>query len=239
MTSSWKVKLPAGIAIVALAAYVVFLEVQASQDSDDRFSSLAVWNAGERALQQIKDACKNSGTEDAGQCFIDHMADAGAPPEAIEFTQEYAFEHTDSIAILTDFHPQDAVDLGHVYFPQDNRRSLVLLNGSPEIVDASDLKTISPQQIVDDPHYSALRSAHPRISFFAEDNNRQAGNFPAVQRLTGSGQRFVVDYSLRDGCGSCTIVGHAEIAFDFDAAGEFQGTRVIKVEPTGPSAGEK
>jgi hypothetical protein len=238
MTRSWKVKLPAGIAIVVLAAYVVFLEVEANQDAGDRFASPAVWDAGDHALQQIREACKNTGPEDYGECFIDHMADVGAAPEAIDFTQEYAIEHHGDIAILADFHPQNAVDLGHVYFPQDSSRGLVLLNGLPEIVNASDTSTIS-QQIAIDPRYAALGSAHPQIGIFPKSGNSKAGVFPPMQKLAGGGQRFVIDYSLRDGCATCAVLGRAEVAFDFDPAGQFQGTRVIGVEPLGASGGER
>jgi hypothetical protein len=234
MTRSWKVKLPAGLAIVILAAYVVFLEVEANQDSADRFASPAIWDAGDRALQQIRDACKNAGGEDYSQCFIDQMADVGASPEAIDFTQEYAIEHGE-IAILADFHPQNAVDLGHVYFPRDNSRGLVLLNGLPEIINANDTSTIS-QQLGVDPRFAALRNTHPQIGVFL---NGKAGVFPPMQRLAGGGQRFVIDYSLRDGCATCAQLGRAEVAFDFDPAGQFQGTRVMKVEPLSASGGER
>lgn len=233
VTSFLKVKLPAAVAIVVLAAYVVFLEVEASQNSDEKIGSPAVWDAGNQALQQIRDSCKNSDEEDYSQCFIDHMADAGAPAEAVDFTQEYALEHGGDIAILKDFHPMDAVDLGHAYFPEskETRQSVVLLNGSPEIVEASDLKLLSQEQIAHDPHYAALRSAYPKIGIFSEEDAIEHGIYPPMQKLSNGGQSFAIAYSLREGCGSCAVLGHAVFSFDFDAAGQFHGTRLIKVEP--------
>lgn len=235
MTSFLKVKLPAAIAIIALASYVVFLEVEASQDSDDKIGASAVWDPGDQALQQIRESCKNGDPEDHSQCFIDHMADAGASAEAVEFTQEYAQEHGGAIAILKDFHPLDAVDLGHAYFPeaQDTQWSVLLLNGLPEILETSDVKLLPQKELALDPQYAALRGAHPQIGIFPGGSTLQAGASPPMQKLSDGGQRFVIDYTLREGCFSCDLLGHATFSFDFNPAGQFQGARLVKVEPAG------
>jgi hypothetical protein len=236
MTSFLKVKLPAAIAIVALASYVVFLEVEASQDSDDKFGTSAIWDPGDQALEQIREGCKNGDPEDHTQCFIDHMADAGASAEALDFTQEYAQEHGGSLAILKDFHPLDAVDLGQAYFPEakDTRWSVLLLNGLPEILDTSDVKLLPQKELTLDPQYTALRGAHPQIAIFPGGGALQPGVSPPMQKLSRGGQRFVIDYTLREGCVSCTLLGHATFGFDFDPTGQFQGARLIKVEPASP-----
>ncbi|HEX7285871.1 MAG TPA: hypothetical protein VF532_06785 [Candidatus Angelobacter sp.] len=233
MTSVLKVKLPAAIAIVALASYVVFLEVEASQDSDDKIGSSAVWDPGDQALQQIRESCKNGDPEDHTQCFIDHMVDAGASAEAVEFTQEYAQEHSGTIAILKNFHPLDAVDLGQAYFPEDKDEpwSVLLLNGLPEILDTSDVKLLPLKELALNPQYTALRGAHPQIGLFPGEDAHPSEASPQMQKLSGGGQRFVIDYTLREGCASCNPLGRATFSFDFNPAGQFQGARLIKVEP--------
>jgi hypothetical protein len=241
MTSFLKVKLPAAVAIVALASYVVFLEVEASQDSDDKIGTSAVWDPSDQSLQRIGESCKNDATEDHTQCFIDHMADAGASAEAVEFTQEYAQEHGGAVAILKDFHALDAVDLGHAYFPdaQDAQWNVLLLNGLPEILDTSDVKLLPRKELALDPQYAALRSVHPRIGIFPSGSAQQPGGPPQTQKLPGGGQRFVIDYTLQEGCVSCNLLGHATFSFDFDAAGKFQGARLLKVEPASAPASAK
>jgi predicted secreted protein len=47
-----------------------------------------------------------------------------------------------------------------------------------------------------------------------------------VDSLPDQGQRFVVEYRLRNLCHACELVGFARFAFDFDHAGQFLGTRL-------------
>jgi hypothetical protein len=57
---------------------------------------------------------------------------------------------------------------------------------------------------------------------------------PQQQPLPEGGQRFIVDYSLKDLCRTCAVLGHASFGFDFDPAGKFLGTKFIKVSVVGP-----
>ena len=57
--------------------------------------------------------------------------------------------------------------------------------------------------------------------------------------LPDGGQRFIFLYPIRDYCHACEIVGYAEVAFDFDASGNFLGPRLLSLyeadgEPTYP-----
>ncbi len=230
MTNFLRVKLPAAVAIVTLASYCVFLEVQASQESDERIGPSAVWNPGDQDLQQINDDCRRGDPENYGQCFADHMAERGASPEAIDFTGQYALEHNGAIAILRDFQPVDTVDVGRAYFPDRNesRQTVLLLNGTPEVLDLGDLNVLPNAQLTKDAQFAALRRTHPQVGIFP-GNNTKTDAQPRMQTPTNGGQRFVMDYPLRDGCESCALLGYASFAFDFDPAGRFQGASLVKL----------
>lgn len=231
MTNFLKVKLPAAVAIIALASYCVFLEVQASQESDERIGPSAVWNPGNKDLQQINDGCRHGDSADYSRCFTDRMAELGASPEAIDFAEQYAQQHDGAIAILRDFQPVDAVDVGYAYFPDRNEgsQSVLLLNGTPEILNIGNPKELPQEQITRDVQFAALRRAYPQAAIFP-GNGIQPEARPRMQKLADGGQRFVMDYPFRDGCNSCALLGHATFAFDFNPAGQFRGASLVKVE---------
>jgi len=231
MTNFLKVKLPAAVAIVALASYCVFLEVQASQDSDEQIGPLAAWNPGDKDLQQINDGCRSRDPADYSQCFTDRMEELGASPEAIDFAEQYAKEHDGAIAVLTDFQPADAVDVGYAYFPDrhESTQSVLLLNGTPEILNIGDPKELPQEQLTSNAQFAALRRAHPQVAIFP-GNGVQPDARPRMQKLADGGQRFVMDYSFRDGCNSCALLGQATFAFDFDSAGQLRGAILVKVK---------
>lgn len=234
MTNFLKVKLPAAVAIIALASYCVFLEVQASQESDERVGPSAVWNGSDKDLRQINDGCRHGDPADYSQCFTDRMAELGASPEAIDFAEQYAQEHDGAIAVLTDFQPADAVDVGYAYFADQNESSqtVLLLNGTPEILNIGDPKKLPQEQLANNGQFAALRGTHPQAGLFP-GNGFPAEARPRMQKLATGGQRFVMGYSLRDGCNSCALLGHATFAFDFNLAGQFRGASLVKVEAEG------
>jgi hypothetical protein len=155
------------------------------------------------------------------------MDELGASPEAVDFTQEYADENPGAIAILRSFHPVDEVDLGLISFPlsKDRGQHWVLLNGLPEIIDLNDPKLISQSDLQQNPDYLKLRAAHSslEISF--------APAKPQAKKAADGGQSFMVSYPLVESCANCKPAGEARYSFDFDAAGEFQGAKLVKVIP--------
>ena len=227
MKNLFKVKLPAAVALLCLESYVAFLEVQASDDTDEDISSSAAWNPSEQELKQAEQDCHGLSGDDYSVCFTDNMDELGASPEAVDFTQEYADEHAGAIAILRSFHPVDQVDLGQVSFPLDKEESprWVLLNGLPEVINVNDPKLVSQSQLQQSPDYVSLRAAHPglEISF-------NAGK-PLAKKAADGGQTFLVSYPLVEGCPDCKPAGEARYSFDFDAAGEFEGAKLVKVIP--------
>jgi hypothetical protein len=227
MKNLFKVKLPAAVALLCLASYVAFLEVQASDETDEDINSSAVWNPTEQELKLAEQDCLGLTGDDYTVCFTDNMDELGASPEAVDFTQEYADENPGAIAILRSFHPVDEVDLGQVFFPLEKHQGQhwVLLNGLPEIISLNDPKFISHGDLQQNADYMKLRASHPGLEIaFAPAK-------PLAKKATDGGQSFLVSYPLAEACSGCKPVGEAKYSFDFDAAGEFQGAKLVKVIP--------
>jgi hypothetical protein len=230
MQMNWsKLKIPSlALLVLVLASYVVFLEVQASEESDDQIGASAVWTPSDNDLAQIQKICGAQGAAYSG-CFLEQMGNLGAPAEAVSFTQTFADQHQGAIAVLEGFRPVDAVDLGYAYFPggADFRHRWLLLNGTPEIINVDDFSLLPQSDLERDPAYAVLRSRYPRVALF--DGDRANGAMPDAESLPDGGQRFSVNYPLRDQCRACQEVGQASFAFTFDPAGRLLEVRFLKV----------
>ena len=77
MSSFLKFKLPLAILIICTAVYIVYLEVEASEDTDEQVSESAVWSPSHDELAQINHAC-NTNAPGYTQCFIKQMSELGA-----------------------------------------------------------------------------------------------------------------------------------------------------------------
>src|SRR5262249_5975886 len=133
MTHWMRIKLPAALLILGLASFVVFVEVEASDDSDEQTGPSAVWTPGENDLTHILQFCKAARGSDFTSCFISQMPAYGASPEAIAFTRTYAERNHGTVAFLQGFRPVDLVDLGYALFPARaaSNHPCLLLNASP------------------------------------------------------------------------------------------------------------
>lgn len=143
--SGLKFKLCVALAVICMASYVAYLEVQASDESDEQIGAEAVWAASDQDLLQLKQICKNQPGQAYVGCFIAHMPDFGASEEAVAFTQDYAQQNRSIVAILRGFYPMEAVDLGYVYFPasKDMQQGWLLLNGFPAVINVDDLDRLA------------------------------------------------------------------------------------------------
>ena len=231
MTSWIRIKLPVALLIVGLASYVVFLEVEANNESDEQISASAVWDPQASDLAQINQACKAAQGDAYSQCFIDQMRNYGASAEAVTFTQTYAQQNRGMVAFLKDFRPVDAVDVGYAFFPSgaDFSERWLLLNGIPPVINVDDLALLPQAQMILDPAYGALHKRFPKITLF--DGDRSVSETPASETLPDAGQRFVINYPLKDQCRACPVVGQASFSFEFDAAGRLLGVKFLRVAP--------
>lgn len=239
MARDWRVKAGIALLLTAAAGYVAYLEVQANDDSDEIISSGAVWNPAPGTLRQIQQSCKASRTRSASQCFTAQMNAAGASDEAINFVRSYAELNHGTLAILSDFHPLDAVDLGLIYFPSGNevRHSWALLNGTPAIVDLDNLEQLPDWEMRKNSAYQSMLEASPRAKIFPIDPQPGSAE-PVAEQLQDGGQRFTVAYPVHEGCRTCALLGQAEFSFLFSSSGDLKSIR-FKSFHRSPSAQQK
>lgn len=228
-----KLKIPT-LALVALvlASFVVFLEVEASDESDELVGASAVWLPAPNQLSAIQGACRSQ-LETYSQCFLEQMTNSGASDDAVAFAQNYADQHRGTIAFLNGFRPVDAVDVGYAFFPLDAdfQQRWLLLNGVPAIIDVDDLALLPHAEMEKDPAYRAVHRRYPRVTVF--DGDRSLENTPAATTLA-DGQSFTIDYPLKDGCRACALLGQATFAFNFDESGQLDKVRFVKITLSGP-----
>lgn len=231
MKKFFRLKLPLALAVIALASYVVFLEVEASDESDEQIGPSSVWRGSDNQLYQVQRACKGLEDDAYLHCFTSQMANMGAPSEAIDFTQEYADDHDGRIAVLRGFHALDAVDLGYAFFPDDpeSKQGWVLLNGSPDIFNVDDQESVPREQLSRNPQFLGLSAAHPNAGIYPDSSQRPEDGMPQVRKTVDGGQQFIIDYAIRDGCRTCALLGTASYSFDFAPSGIFRGANLIKV----------
>jgi hypothetical protein len=218
------------VAVLCLASYVVFLEVQASNDSDEQIGESAVWNPSADDLKQLQQTCGSQG-ENYSHCFIEQMSNFGAPADAVAFTRDYAAQNHGLIAFLQGFRPVDVVDVGYAFFPSgaDYNQRWLLLNGSPAIIDMDDLHLLPQAEMKKDPVYTALGKKYPKIELF--DGDRALQKAPVAESLPDGGQWFQIDYPLKDQCRACEEVGRASFRFVFEPSGKLTEVQFLKVTP--------
>jgi len=229
---SWlRVKLPVALLILTLASYVVFLEVEASNQSDEQIGSSAVWTVSDNDLSQIKQACKTAQGSDYSACFIAQMPNFGAPAEAVSFTETYAKQNHGVIAFLKGFHPVDSVDVGYAFFPAatDYNQRWLLLNGAPAIINVDDFSFLPQAELAKDPKYVALRKQFPQLALF--DGDRAFDSVPEIEALPDGRQWFRISYPLKNQCPACVVVGTARYGFEFDPAGRLLQVKFLEVSP--------
>lgn len=229
-----RVKLLAvGLAVLCLVSYVVFLEVQASDDSDEQISSSSVWNPSADDLKQVQQICGPQ-AENYSHCFIEQMSNFGASADAVAFTQDYVDQNHGLIAFLQGFRPVDVVDVGYASFPggADFNQRWLLLNGQPAVIDVDDSNLLPQSEMVKDPVYAALLKRYPQITLFDGDRTFEA--VPASESLPDGGQWFQIDYPLRDQCRACAELGTATYRFVFEPTGKLAEVKFLKVTPAAP-----
>lgn len=240
---SLMLKLFFALLMICTACYVAYLEVQASDDSAEQINSTAVWPSTAGDLKTVAQTCAKDTTQSYGDCFIARMADFGASEESASFARDYASQHGGQLAILQDFHPLDAVDLGYVYFPASTQqtRGWVLLNGYPSVINVDDLQHLPTDVMERNPAWTELRSKYPAVALSSDDAERSRDKMPEITHVPDGDERFTVQYALRNGCMSCELVGHASFSFDFDPSGELVVVRFISVAPatSTPDAAKK
>lgn len=185
----------------------------------------AVWQPGSHFVPAMHAHCRNLAFPVLGRCFAARMAAVGASPAAVQFAHRICNQ-----GFLRAFRETGRVDIAYAdyVFAANENQHVLLVNGSPPMIDVDHFRLIDQQQLRQNPVYRSLQKRYPRIALWP--GGRFSTRFPLAIRRADGGQRFVVRYRLQDFCHACAVVGMVSFAFDFDRAGRFLGTRLMQVE---------
>jgi hypothetical protein len=213
-------------------AAVVFAIVSASAAPQDETATPpaapigpdAVWIPPEGFRAATHEACDKAKAGTFGACFVSRMEKAGASPAAVAFARR-----TGDQGVLLEFRDAGVVDVALAEYPfrANENRLCFLVNGDPPMLDVDDISRLDREALAATPAWAALAKTYPNLAIFP--GRRFGLTFPASQRLKSGGQRFVVDYSLRDGCHACAIAGTLRLGLEFDVNGKFAGTKIMAV----------
>lgn len=183
----------------------------------------AVWRPPADFNATFHRACEEAGAR-FGQCFTEQMQKAGASSAAVAFARRI-----ENQGYLRVFRETGKVDLAYADYPYraNENQVCLLVNGQPASIDVDDPALLDKTALAANPRYASLLASHPNATLFP--GPRETARGPLAQDLASGGQRFIVAYSVRDGCHACAVIGQVYIQFLFDVEGRFRGTEVDRV----------
>ena len=210
----------------SLAIAVIFTCVVAIAASEQSFDAGAIFQPGMSVMQTARETCMKGPGPQFGECFVRQMRASGASPQAVAFM--HAVQNN---GYMRDFKNTGRVDIAFADYPfaANENQHCLLVNGTPNVIDVDDYNLLPKDDLPKNPEYSALLQKFPNLAVFPGD--RSGTKFITAEKLPDIGQRFVVPYVLVDGCHACPRSGSLRLAFDFDPAGKFLGTKVASVKP--------
>lgn len=195
-----------------------------SPDGGRRIAPEAVWNPDNSFRQRVMERCSSPEVRDFGRCFVSVMKDSGASPQAVAFARL-----TGNTAYLRGFREAGVVDIASVEYPfrANENYGCYLVNGVPPVIDVDEYAITSKIDLAKDKGYKEILSGFPGADLWPGDR----WSDKCIVAETGkSEQRFLVTYRLLNGCHACELLGLVRVAFDFDGAGRFLGTKLLGIE---------
>ena len=192
-----------------------------------RVSAAAVWNPPVDMLAAMRQKCGEADPTHMERCFLNEMKSAGASPEALAFAESLA--ESLGVVYLRAFRRLEKVDVAYIEyaFRANELEGVLLVNGNPSPIDVDDDRFTIDAEMRKNAAYAALAEQYPHISLWPGD--RFDSKLPTMTSTGWGTQSFLVQYTLRDGCHACAVLGTATLAFNFDTQGNFQGARVSSV----------
>lgn len=233
---------PCGISLAAVllcGSSLLFAQqtTKPSRPANARVTEASVWNPAPDTLSAIRAKCGDAGdASHIENCFLAEMKSAGASAEAVSFSRSAA---DIGVIYMRAFRKVGPVDVAYIQyvFRANELDGVFLVNGDPSPIDVDDEDILPKSRLQGNSAYSQLAAQYPNISIWPGD--RFDTKLPALVDTGWGTQTFAVDYILRDGCHACAQIGTANVAFQFDTDGKFQGAKVTAVkvsERTGDSS---
>ncbi len=200
--------------------------------STGKISGADVWQMPPTFLAAAHKACDKAPQPPSfAQCFIAQMSKAGAPARAVAFTKMLYQKSDGDVGILSGFHPVGPVDVAWIVYPlrANTNNGLLLVNGSPSIVNAEDLKLLDQKGMEQSFQFQDLQNQFPKVGVWPGD--RDGTTWPNTQQGSNNGLQFILGYPLINGCHACAHAGMALFTWNFDAMGKFLGTTFMGLTP--------
>lgn len=178
------------------------------------YSTNSVLKVKPTAVMSVLSTCDLSNNT---TCVGSSLKKWGASPAAIQFSKDIKNE-----GFLTVFQEKGVVDLGEVFYPfrANTNDAYVMLNGQPKIV-STEIQSI--KGLEKDPQYKTLKKKYKNLEFWGTRAELVKVN------KTKTGQDFLFNYALKDGCNACGTPWSAQVAFRFNPKGQFLGSQFIKI----------
>jgi len=203
-----------------------------AMEGGGKIGASAVWQMGPTFLATAHKACDNAPQPPSyAECFIAQMSKAGAPAAAVAFTQMLYQQSGGDVGIMSGFNPVGPVDVAWIVYPlrANTNNGLLLVNGSPRIVNAEDLKLLDQKGMEQSFQYQDLQNQFPKVGVWPGD--RDGTTWPNTQQGPSNGLQFILGYPLINGCHACAHAGTALFTWNFDAQGKFLGTTFMGLTP--------
>jgi hypothetical protein len=216
-------------ALILLAA-VSFASAAFGQSTPAPITNAAAWQVPAGFLQKAHSACdKVEPSSKFTECVISQMSKAGAPADAVAFTRELHKLSGGEVGIMAAFHKVGPVDVAWVQYPLRSSNGLLLVNGTPRIINAEDLKLLDEKDLRQSFQFHDLQNQFPNVTVFSGD--RDGKTWPNTQTGNSGGLQFIIGYPLRNGCATCAHAGFALFTWNFDPSGKFKGTTFMGLTP--------
>jgi hypothetical protein len=196
-----------------------------SPESGTMIGPDAVWNDSEQFAEKVASTCGELRLPKSQQCLI-KMFEREHAPAAAKFTRRIQGE-----GYMRAFRKVGPVDIAYVTYPfrANENNGILLVNGSPAIINVDDFKALPQKDLKKDPSYKALLASFPDAMLFMGE--RFSTDVPTVEQLSDGGISFIVPYRLNNVCRACERLAIVSFGFDFDATGTFLRIRYVGLRP--------
>ncbi len=111
-----------------------------------RVGANAVWTPSPGVLSDIRQVCSAGDPDQQKACFLDSMKSAGASDEAAAFVKSFA---ANGLAYVRAFRDTGRVDIAYIeyLFRANELDGVLLVNGTPPIIDVDDYKLVSQEDL--------------------------------------------------------------------------------------------
>ncbi len=188
----------------------------------------SVWTPTPEQLSEIRRKCTAGAPAQHQACFLNAMKSSGASEEALAFVKEFA---VNGLAYVRDFRDTGRVDIAYIeyLFRANDLDGVLLVNGTPPIIDVDDYKFLSKEDLRKSADYATFLQKNPNANVFPAD--RYHTEQPVETSSDNGRQSFEVDYLILNGCHACARLGTLIVAFEFDSSGRFTGVSALGVRP--------